>query len=48
VANIIVVQGAASLGVKITFKDFAKYGIPTALASFVFLMLWVLLMTAFS
>ncbi len=45
VANIIVVQGAAQYDVKISFKDFAKYGIPTALASFAFLLFWIFLMT---
>ncbi len=44
VANIIVVQGATKYGVKISFKDFAKYGVPTALTSFVLLLLWIYLM----
>lgn len=46
VANIIVVQGAAVFGVKISFGQFARYGVPTALASFAWLLLWVYLMTS--
>lgn len=44
VANIIVVQGAANFGVKIKFNTFAKYGIPIALSSFVFLLCWIFVM----
>lgn len=43
-ANIIAVQCAANLGIKISFADFAKYGIPTALSSFAILLGWVWLM----
>jgi Na+/H+ antiporter NhaD/arsenite permease-like protein len=45
VANIIVVQEAAKYGIKISFKDFAKFGVPTALASFMILLAWIFLMT---
>jgi Na+/H+ antiporter NhaD/arsenite permease-like protein len=44
VANIIVVQCAENCGVKISFGRFAKYGIPTALASYAFLIIWILIM----
>lgn len=44
VANIIVVQCAENCGVKISFGKFAKYGIPTALASYAFLIIWILIM----
>lgn len=44
-ANIIVVQSAANLGIKISFGEFAKYGVPTALCSFAILLGWVWLMS---
>ncbi|MDD3119705.1 MAG: SLC13 family permease, partial [Victivallales bacterium] len=40
-ANIIVVQGAAQFGVKISFAEFARYGIPTAVTSFLVLLGWI-------
>ena len=44
VANIIVVQGAAKYGIKISFRDFAGYGVPVAISSFLILLAWILLM----
>ncbi len=44
-ANIIVVECANDVGVKISFKEFARYGVPTALSSFVILLGWVGLMS---
>lgn len=43
-ANIVVVTTAADYGIKISFAEFAKYGIPTAIGSFVILLSWVWLM----
>lgn len=43
-ANIVVVQYAADFGIKIGFGTFAKYGIPTALASFAILLTWLHIM----
>lgn len=40
-ANIIVVQSASNSGVKISFAEFAKYGIPVSSASFVILLAWI-------
>ena len=40
-ANIIVVQSASNSGVKISFAEFARYGIPVSSASFVILIAWV-------
>jgi len=45
VANIIVVQQARSLGVKISFWDFARLGIPVTLAAMAGLLAWVMVMT---
>ena len=45
VANIIVVQQARALGVKISFWDFARLGIPVTLAAMAGLLVWVLVMT---
>jgi len=42
-ANIIVVDAAASRGLKISFWDFAKVGLPVSLVSMAFGALWVLL-----
>ena len=44
VANIIVVQQARDLGVNISFKDFARLGIPVTLAALGGLLGWVALM----
>jgi Na+/H+ antiporter NhaD/arsenite permease-like protein len=41
VANIIMMQGAAACGVKISFREFARYGVPTTFFSFGILMLWI-------
>ncbi|WP_227430521.1 SLC13 family permease [Psychrobacter sp. I-STPA6b] len=43
-ANIVVVQYAANFGIKISFAEFAKYGIPTAFASFAILLSWMWIM----
>jgi Na+/H+ antiporter NhaD/arsenite permease-like protein len=45
VANIIVVQQAHEMGVPISFRDFARLGIPTTLAAMAGLLAWVALMT---
>ena len=41
VANIIVVQQARDLGVKISFRDFARLGIPVTLAAMAGLLAWL-------
>jgi Na+/H+ antiporter NhaD/arsenite permease-like protein len=43
VSNIIVVQQAHEMGIKISFKDFARLGIPTTLAALAGLLVWVAL-----
>jgi Na+/H+ antiporter NhaD/arsenite permease-like protein len=43
VSNIIVVQQARSLGIKISFWDFARLGIPVTLASLAGLLVWIAL-----
>ena len=45
VSNIIVVQQARALGVNISFRDFARLGVPVTLAAMVGLLAWVALMT---
>jgi Na+/H+ antiporter NhaD/arsenite permease-like protein len=45
VSNIIVVQQARDLGVKISFRDFARLGVPVTLAALAGLLGWVTLMT---
>jgi len=45
VANIIVVQQARELGIDISFRDFARLGVPVTLAAMVGLLAWVALMT---
>ena len=45
VSNIIVVQQARALGIKISFWDYARFGIPVTLASLVGLLLWIALVT---
>jgi Na+/H+ antiporter NhaD/arsenite permease-like protein len=47
VANIMMVQGADSCGVKISFREFAGYGAPTAIFSFGILMLWIFVTQSF-
>jgi Na+/H+ antiporter NhaD/arsenite permease-like protein len=44
VSNIIVVQQARELGIKISFGDFARLGIPVTLAALAGLLVWVTLM----
>jgi Na+/H+ antiporter NhaD/arsenite permease-like protein len=43
VSNIIVVQQARALGIKISFRDFARLGIPVTLAALAGLIAWVAL-----
>ena len=43
VANIIVVQQAREMGVKISFGDFARLGVPVTLAAMAGLLAWVML-----
>ena len=43
VANIIVVQQARALGIEISFRDFARLGIPATLAALAGLVAWVLI-----
>jgi Na+/H+ antiporter NhaD/arsenite permease-like protein len=43
VSNIIVVQQARGMGIKISFWDFARLGIPVTLAALVGLLIWVAL-----
>jgi Na+/H+ antiporter NhaD/arsenite permease-like protein len=45
VSNIIVVQQAHDMGVKISFWDFARLGVPVTLAALVGLLIWVALAT---
>jgi Na+/H+ antiporter NhaD/arsenite permease-like protein len=45
VSNIIVVQQARAMGIKISFWDFARLGIPVTLAALACLLAWVALMT---
>ena len=45
VANIIVVQQARDLGINISFRDFARLGVPVTLAALACLLAWVKLMT---
>jgi Na+/H+ antiporter NhaD/arsenite permease-like protein len=45
VSNIIVVQQARELGINISFRDFARLGVPVTLAAMVGLLAWVALMT---
>ena len=44
VTNIIVVQQARALGIKISFRDFARLGVPVTLAAMAGLLAWVLVM----
>ena len=45
VANIIVVQQARELGIKISFRDFARLGIPVTLAALLGLLAWIAIAT---
>lgn len=45
VSNIIVVQQARELGIHISFRDFARLGVPVTLAALAGLVGWVMLMT---
>jgi Na+/H+ antiporter NhaD/arsenite permease-like protein len=45
VSNIIVVQQAREMGIKITFRDFARLGIPVTLAALAGLIGWILLIS---
>ena len=45
VSNIIVVQQARELGINISFRDFARLGVPVTLAAMAGLLAWVALMT---
>jgi Na+/H+ antiporter NhaD/arsenite permease-like protein len=45
VSNIIVVQQARQMGIHISFRDFARLGIPVTVAALAGLLLWVILMT---
>jgi Na+/H+ antiporter NhaD/arsenite permease-like protein len=45
VSTIIVVQQASKLGIRISFRDFARLGVPTTLAALGVLVGWVLLIT---
>jgi Na+/H+ antiporter NhaD/arsenite permease-like protein len=45
VANIIVVQQARDLGIKISFWDFTRLGLPVTLAALAGLLAWVKLMS---
>ena len=46
VSNIIVVQQAREMGIKISFRDFARLGIPVTLAALAGLFVWILLLQA--
>ena len=45
VSNIIVVQQARELGIKISFRDFARLGIPVTLAALAGLLAWIAIVT---
>ncbi|MGA8490419.1 MAG: hypothetical protein WB711_08365, partial [Terriglobales bacterium] len=45
VSNIIMVQQARTLGIKISFLDFARLGIPVTLAALAGLLVWIALVT---
>jgi Na+/H+ antiporter NhaD/arsenite permease-like protein len=45
VSNIIVVQQAHEMGVSISFRDFARLGIPVTLAALAGLIAWVMLVS---
>ena len=45
VSNIIVVQQARAMGIKISFRDFARLGIPVTLAALAGLLAWIVLLS---
>ncbi len=45
VSNIIVVQQARSMGIQISFRDFARLGIPVTLAALAGLLVWIAIVT---
>jgi Na+/H+ antiporter NhaD/arsenite permease-like protein len=45
ISNIIVVQQARELGIKISFWDFARLGIPVTLAALAGLLGWLAMVT---
>ena len=45
VSNIIVVQQARAMGIKISFRDFARLGIPVTLAALAGLLVWIAIVT---
>jgi len=45
VSNIIVVQQAREMGIKISFRDFARLGVPVTLAALAGLLAWIALVT---
>ena len=45
ISNIIVVQQARELGIKISFWDFARLGIPVTLAALAGLLVWLAMVT---
>jgi Na+/H+ antiporter NhaD/arsenite permease-like protein len=45
VSNIIVVQQARALGIKISFRDFARLGVPVTLAALAALLAWIAIVT---
>jgi Na+/H+ antiporter NhaD/arsenite permease-like protein len=45
VSNIIVVQQARAMGIKISFRDFARLGFPVTLAALAGLLAWIALVT---
>ena len=44
VANLIVAKEAKDLNINISFMQFAKYGIPSAVISFIVLLSWIFIM----
>jgi len=45
IANLIVVEQAKNYGVEISFRKFARYGVPVTVASFGILLSWIWLLT---
>ena len=43
VSNIIVVQQARAMGIRISFRDFARLGVPVTLAALAGLLAWIAL-----
>ncbi len=42
-ANVIALQSAESFGLKISFREFARYGMPTSVLSMILLLIWIAL-----